>query len=135
MRSLPSVLLRAVSLLVAGCGSSESKGDACPYFIPGPCEGPEHVILVTFKRGTTDDQVAEVNRSVEGTVVYKASGSEDIHVPGDECTALDILNHDPHVVTAGAETSLFPTLVDAGEAGDACSTSSANDHDASSHPD
>src|SRR5713101_8752918 len=114
MRLLLLTHLSALGSLIASCTSG---GDTCS--LPGPCEGPQHVILVTFRRGATDAEVDQVNQSVDGTIVYRAVGSEDLYVPGEVCAALDTLRHDPRVVAAIPELYAFSNSpADAGP--DAC---------------
>jgi hypothetical protein len=122
MPSLPFARPSVLLLIGVACSSPKPDEGTCPYFIPGPCEGPPHVILVTFKPGTTDAEIAAVNQSVDATVVFPGGNSEDIHVPGDECAALDKLHHDPHVAAAMAETYEYPLApdLDAGNSADQC---------------
>src|SRR5215510_14661403 len=120
MRWSPLVLLSAIGSLVASCTTSD--GDKCS--LPGPCEGPQHVILVTFKRGATDADMDAVNRSVDGTIIYRGVVSEDLYVPGGVCEALDKLRRDQRVAAAIPEVYAFPNApADAGL--DACPPSNS----------
>jgi hypothetical protein len=95
---MSSRLFRLHSLLCfcVACSTS-NKEEECD--LPGPCEGPPGLLIVGFKKGTTQDEIDAVNASVNGKVVWPGMDTEQLQVsPEDECAAIKRLSSDPHVV-------------------------------------
>jgi hypothetical protein len=115
MYSRPSRLqLLSVLCICSACTASKKQEDC---WLPGPCEGPPGVILVSFSNGTTASQIDTINASVGGKVVVPGSETEDLYVPPQsECEAIAQLRSNSHVVAASPELYVFltqPSGVDA----------------------